>query len=442
MTVRAPRPHVPQVVIIGGGFAGLSAARTLARARVDVTVVDRTNHHLFQPLLYQVATAVLPPSDIAVPIRLALRTQRNARVVLADVTGVDTGRRRVRLDDGGELAYDYLIVAAGARHAYFGHDDWEARAPGLKSLDDALEIRRRFLLAFERAERTDDPERQAAEQTFVVVGGGPTGVELAGTIPEVARHTLAGDFRRVDTRRTRVILLEGGPRILPSFDPELSERARRDLEALGVEVRTGAAVTRIDDDAVWVGAERIPTRTVLWGAGNTASPLGRQLGAPVDRAGRVLVARDLSLPDREEVFVVGDLAAIQSDGAPVPAVATAANQMGVHAARNVIAALAGRPRAPFVYLDKGSMATLGRHKAVAQIGRLRIGGYVAWMLWAFVHLLHLVGFRNRASVLMEWAYSYFTYERGVRLITGATPAEPAPMASGTTEEAARRRRAA
>ncbi len=412
-------PSRPHVVIVGGGFAGLRAARTLADAPVDVTLVDRSNHHLFQPLLYQVATAVLPPSDIAVPIRRILRRQRNVRVVLGEATAIELDERVVELDGGEDrLRYDFLIVAAGARHAYFGHPEWEAHAPGLKSLDDALEIRRRFLLAFERAERATDPAVREAEQTIVVVGAGPTGVELAGTIPEVAREALAGEFRRTDPARARVILVEGGPRILPSFDPGLSARAQADLEELGVEVRTGALVTRVEEDAVYLGDERISTRTVLWAAGNAASPLGRQLGAPTDRAGRVLVDGDLSLPGRPEVFVVGDLAATTKGDEPVPAVATSANQMGEHAARTVLATLAGRAREPFSYVEKGSMAVIGRHRAVAQIRSMSVAGYAAWVLWAFVHVLYLVGFRNRARVLLEWAYSYFTYERGVRLITG------------------------
>jgi NADH:ubiquinone reductase (H+-translocating) len=412
-----PRPHV---VIVGGGFAGLHAARRLGHAPVDVTVMDRTNHHLFQPLLYQVATATLTPSDIAVPIRWLLRKQARTRVLLGEVSEVDVARRVVRLDGGArEIAYDYLVVATGARHSYFGRDEWEMLAPGLKSLEDALEIRRRFLLSFELAEKSDDEAERRALQTFVIVGGGPTGVELAGILPSIAREAFHDDFRRIDTRDTRVLLLEGGPRVLAAFPPELSERARRDLEGLRVEVRLNSIVTRVEADAVFVGDERIPTRNVFWAAGNAASPLVRTLGAPTDRAGRALVGPDLSLPGHPEVFVVGDAAAVQQpDGSTVPGVAPAAMQMGRAAGDNIRRALAGEPREPFHYRNKGDLATIGRHKAVARFGRLRFGGTVAWFLWLFVHLLYLVGFRNRVSVLMSWAYSYLTYQRGVRLITG------------------------
>jgi NADH:ubiquinone reductase (H+-translocating) len=411
----------PRVVIIGGGFAGIAAARKLKRAPVDVTVIDRTNHHLFQPLLYQVATAVLAPSDITVPIRWMLRKQQNTEVLMAEVHEVDVERRVVYADEERrEIPYDFLILAAGARHSYFGHNEWEENAPGLKSINDALEIRRRFLLAFEEAEKTDDPAERAALQTFVIVGGGPTGVELAGMIPATARYAMHDDFRHIDTRDTRVILLEGGPRVLPTFHPDLSERARRDLEDLGVTVRTGALVTRIEDDAVYVGEERIPTRTVFWGAGNAAAPVARSLGAPTDRAGRVQVERDLSVPGHPELFVVGDLAAFTQDGKPVPGVAPAAMQQGAHAAESIIRTLRGEARAEFVYRDKGDLATIGRHKAVGSFRRdkLRITGRTAWWLWLFVHIMYLAGFRNRVSVLLQWAYAYFTYQRGVRLITG------------------------
>jgi NADH dehydrogenase len=411
------RPHV---VIIGGGFAGLHAARRLRKAPVDVTVVDRTNHHLFQPLLYQVATATLTPSDIAVPIRWILRRQARTRVLLGEVSEVDTARRLVRLDAGTrELAYDYLVVATGARHSYFGHDDWEMLAPGLKSLEDALEIRRRFLLSFELAEKSDDAAERRALQTFVIVGAGPTGVELAGILPTIAREAFHDDFRRINTRDTRVVLLEGGPRVLSAFPPELSERALRDLEKLRVEVRVNSVVTRITPDAVYVGEERIATRNVFWAAGNAASPLVRTLGAETDRAGRALVEPDLSLPGRPEVFVIGDAAAVkQTDGSFVPGVAPAAMQMGRAAGDNIRRAVAGEARRPFRYLNKGDLATIGRHKAVARFGGVRLGGTIAWLMWLFIHLLYLVGFRNRVSVLLSWAYSYFTYERGVRLITG------------------------
>jgi len=407
-------------VILGGGFAGLYAARALGRAPVEVTLVDRTNHHLFQPLLYQVATAVLAPSDITVPIRWRLRRQRNTVVLLAAATAVDVARRVVQLDaEPGSLEYDYLLVATGARHAYFGHDAWEANAPGLKTLDDAFEVRRRFLLAFERAERATDPATRAADLTFVIVGGGPTGVELAGMIPTVARRGLVEEFRRIDTRTVRVVLAEAGPRLLPALPETLAARARRDLEALGVEVRLGAAVTGVDEGGVMIGGERVTARTVFWAAGNQASPLGRTLGAPLDRAGRVQVGPDLSIPAHPEVFVAGDLCAATSRGRPVPAVAPAAVQQGQCTARNILADLRGRPRQPFRYFNKGDLATIGRHKAVAVFmdGRLRVAGRLAWWSWLLIHILYLAGFRNRASVLLQWAYAYFTYQHGVRLIT-------------------------
>ncbi len=410
------RPHV---VVIGGGFGGIAVARALARMPVEVTVLDRANHHLFQPLLYQVATGTLSDADITAPIRWLLRTHPHTQVLLAEVTSVDTDARRVVLDDGTDLAYDDLVDASGARHSYFGHDDWEPFAPGLKSIDDALEIRRRFLLAFEEAERTEDETERRAWQTIVVVGAGPTGVELAGLIPVIAREALPDDFRRIDTRETRVVLVEGGPRVLSAFPDELSDAARRDLEELGVEVRTDAIVTGVDARGVTIGDERIEARTVLWGAGNAASPLVRSLGVPVDRAGRATVERDLSVPGHPELFVVGDAAAaMQADGRPVPGVAPAANQMGKHAAENIARLMRHDPTVPFVYRDKGNLATIGRHKAVADFGRARLTGAPAWFLWLFVHILYLAGFRNRVSVLLSWAYSYFTYERGVRLITG------------------------
>lgn len=415
----APAAARPRVVIIGGGFAGLSAARALAGADVQVTLLDRANHHTFQPLLYQVATAVLAPSEIASPIRWLLRRQRNVTVLLARVDRVDVPRRVV-IADGGvmEVPYDYLILATGARHAYFSHPEWEALAPGLKSLEDAREMRRRFLLAFEEAEKCDDAGERESWLTFVIVGGGPTGVELAGILPEVARHGIARDFRRIDTRRTRVILLEGGPRVLPSFVERLSERARLDLTELGVEVRTGALVTRIEADAVYVGDERIACRTVFWAAGNAASPLAKSLGAPLDRAGRVMVEPDLSVPEHPEIFVAGDLATVaKDDGTVVPGVAPAANQEGRAAAQNILRTLRGERRKPFRYHDKGSLATIGRHRAVAQFGTLSVSGYLAWWLWLLVHILYLAGFRNRLVVAVEWGYAYVTYHRGARVIT-------------------------
>ncbi len=412
------RPHV---VIIGGGFAGLHAARGLRRAPVDITLVDRTNHHLFQPLLYQVATAMLAPSDITIPIRYLMRRQKNTRVLMAQADRVIPEERKVILSDGSmELSYDYLILATGARHSYFGNDHWEQNAPGLKSLEDALEIRRRFLLAFEQAETCATDEEMHALQTFVVVGGGPTGVELAGMLPSVARDAIRDDFRRIDTRNTRVILLEGGPRVLPTFPEDLSRRAEEALRKLGAEVRTGALVTRIEPDAVYIGEERIPTRNVYWAAGNAASPLARSLGVELDRAGRVVVNPDLSVPGYPETFVVGDLSAARTaEGAFVPGVAPAAMQGGAAVARSIRRLLEGRPTEPFRYRNKGDLATIGRHKAVAKLGAFQFSGYLAWVIWLFVHLMYLVGFRNRLSVLVQWAYAYFTYERGVRLITGA-----------------------
>jgi NADH dehydrogenase len=422
----------PRVVIIGGGFGGYAAARRLRRAPVDVTLVDRTNHHLFQPLLYQVATATLAPSDIMIPIRWGLRRQNNARVLLGEATAIDTARRVVVLDAGtSELSYDYLIVATGTRHSYFGHPEWETLAPGLKSIEDALEVRNRFLLSFEEAERTDDMDERRAYQTFVVVGGGPTGVELAGMLPDVAR-SVRRDFRRIDTKDTRVVLLEGTNRILSTFTAPLADRTKRDLERLGVEVRVNARVTRVEANAVFVGDERIATRTVLWAAGNTASPLLRTIGAPLDGVGRVEVNPDLSIPGHPEVFVVGDAATVlRSPGELVPGVAPAAIQEGTRAAANIVATLAGRPRSPFRYVNKGDLATIGRHRAIADFGFVSVTGTAAWVLWLFVHILYLAGFRNRLSVLVEWAYAYFTYQRGMRLITNeARQRDGTPVVGG------------
>ena len=407
----------PRIVIVGGGFGGLYAARALARADVEVTVLDRTNHHVFQPLLYQVATAVLAPTDITSPIRSLLSRQRNTEVYLENAERVDTARRVVITDAGREEPYDYLILATGARHSYFGHDAWEALAPGLKSIADAREIRRRFLLAFENAEMCTDESARDEWLTFVIVGGGPTGVELAGMIPEVAYNPMRRDFRRVDPRRPRVILLEGGPRVLPGFPPDISERAARDLRKLGVDVRVNERVTDITETAVFVGDERIATRNTFWAAGNAASPLARTLGVPLDNAGRVRVQPDLSVPGHPEIFVIGDLSLVmQPDGTAVPWVAPAAMQEGRAAARNALALIAGQPTRPFRYLDKGNLATIGRHKAVADFGRFHITGYLAWWFWLIVHIMYLAGFRNRLSVLVEWAYAYFTFGRGARLI--------------------------
>lgn len=409
----------PRVVIVGCGFAGLAAARALKHAPVRLTVVDRSNHHLFQPLLYQVATAALNPADVAAPIRRILRGQRNVEVELADVVAIDPDARRVILADGS-LEYDYLILATGVRHSYFGHDAWERFAPGLKSLDDALAIRRRMLLAFEAAEREEDAERRAAWMTFVIVGGGPTGVELAGTFRDVARYTLARDFRRIDPTTARVILVEGTDRILRSYVPELSAKAREQLEAKGVEVLEGHAVAEIDDQGVQIGDRRIVARTVLWAAGVAASPLAKSLDSRLDRAGRVLVEPDLSVPGRPEILVVGDLMSLEQDGEHLPGIAPAAMQAGKHAGRNLLATLRGRPRRPFRYVDKGSMAAIGRGAAIADLNGFRCSGILAWLIWLFVHILFLVSFRNRLIVLVEWAWGYLTYDRGARLITQLT----------------------
>lgn len=408
----------PKIVIIGGGFGGLAAAKALRTAVADVTLVDRTNHHVFQPLLYQVATAALAPSDIAAPIRWILRSQRNLNVILGEVVNIDCASKVIHLKrEAHPLQFDYLIVASGSRHAYFGHDDWESRAPGLKTLEDATEIRRRFLLAYENAELEEDEARRKALMTFVVVGGGPTGVELAGAFPAIAQRALKNDFRNINTTDTRVILLEGGDRILPGFPPGLSLHAASDLQALDVEVRTGSVVTRIEDDAVYIGDERIEAGTTFWAAGNAASPLGKILGAPVDRAGRVKVERDLSVPGCADVFVVGDLAYFDQDGRVVPGVAPAAMQQGRHAARNIMRRLKSDETKPFRYLNKGNLATIGRSRAIADFGFLQIVGFPAWWLWLFLHIMYLVGFRNRLSVMLQWAYAYVTYGRGVRLIT-------------------------
>jgi NADH:ubiquinone reductase (H+-translocating) len=405
----------PHVAILGGGFGGLAAARALARDPVRITLVDRRNHHVFQPLLYQVATAGLSAPDIAAPIRRILRRQRNVTVLLAEATAVEVEKRRVVLADG-QLPYDSLVVATGATHSYFGHEEWARHAPGLKSLEDALYIRRRMLLAFEKAEREEDPARRAEWLTFVVVGGGPTGVELAGTLVEIARHTLHQDFRHIDPRHARVVLVEGTDRVLPPYPPDLSAKARRQLERLGVEVLTGRLVTALDEGGVRFGEEALPARTVLWAAGVAASPLGRSLGASLDRAGRVKVEPTLALPGRDDAFVIGDLASLQQDGRPVPGVAPAAMQMGRHAARNIRRRLRGEPLEAFRYVDKGSLATIGRRAGVAHFGRLHLSGFVAWLAWLAVHIFFLIGFRNRFVVLLDWAVAYVTYQRNARLI--------------------------
>ncbi len=416
-STKAPEPTV---VIVGGGFGGLRAARALRRAEVRVVLVDRQNHHLFQPLLYQVASATLSPADIAAPIRHILRSQGNAEVVLAEVAAVDPGARHVELADGRRLSYDFLILAAGSCSSYFGRDDWGQVAPGLKNLEDALEIRQRFLSSFERAEQEEDPELRREWLTFVVVGGGPTGVELAGTLTEMARLSLPREFRRIRTGRARVILVEAGPAILANFGSGLSEKAVQGLERIGVEVRLGQPITAIEARAVQLGQERIPTRTVIWAAGVAAVPLGAGLGVPVDRIGRVVVAPDLSIPGHPEVFVVGDLAAFQhGPGGPLPGVAPVAIQQGACAAANIQATLAQRPRRAFRYRDKGSMATLGRGKAVAHVGGLSFTGYPAWLAWLFIHLMLLVDFRSRVFVFFEWLWAYLTTQPRARLIVGS-----------------------
>jgi NADH dehydrogenase, FAD-containing subunit len=409
----------PRVVILGGGFGGLAAARRLADAAVRITLVDRRNHHLFQPLLYQVATASQAAPSIAAPLRQILRRQRNLTVLLDEVTGIDLVARRVQCAHGA-LDYDFLVVATGATHAYFGHDEWERYAPGLKTLDDAFLIRRRVLLAFEHAERETDPARRQAWLNFVVVGGGSTGVELAGTLIELARHTLSREFRRSDPRHASVRLIEAGPRLLTAYDPILSDKARRQLERLGVEVHTGDAVTDIDANGVKLGEHLLPARTVLWAAGVAASPIGRLLGTALDRAGRVQVLPDLSLPGHPEVFVVGDLAGIaQSNGKPVPGVAPAAKQMGRHVGTVILECLHGNgERRTFSYRDDGSLATIGRLAAVAQFGKLKLSGFLAWSVWLLAHIYFLIGFRNRLVVMLDWAWAYWTHQRHARIVSG------------------------
>ena len=421
------KPARPRVVIIGGGFGGIAAAKALKRAVADVTLIDRTNHFTFQPLLYQVATAALAPSDITAPIRWILRRHRNTEVLMAEVREIDPARRIVRIDDElREIPYDYLIVATGSRHAYFGHNEWEPYAPGLKTIEDATEIRRRFLLAFELAEKSGDEREQQEYMTFVVVGGGPTGVELSGAFPFIAKKALAPDFRRIDTRKTRVVLIEAGPRILPSFPEDLASRATQDLKDLGVEVRVSSAVTGVGPDGVSIGDEKIHARTVFWAAGNNASHLGGLLGGPLDRAGRIQVNPDLSVPGHPEIFVVGDLVALVQDGRLVPGVGPAAIQEGSCAGKNILRQLRREPRKNFHYRNKGDLATIGRSRAIADLGWIRFAGRLAWFFWLFVHIMYLVGFRNRANVLLEWAYDYFTYQHGARLITDVERYKPPP----------------
>jgi NADH dehydrogenase len=410
----------PRVVIVGAGFGGLVAARTLARDPVQITLIDRQNFHTFQPLLYQVATAGLSPGEIAAPIRWILRSRRNIEVLMSEVQDFDLARRVVRLPDG-EIPYDYLVVASGASHAYFGHDEWEPLAPGLKTIEDALEIRRRVLLAFELAERQANSEKKQVQLNFVVVGGGPTGVELAGTLAEIARRALTNEFRTIDPRKTRIVLLEGGPRILPAYPEDLSRSAEEQLRRLGVEVHTSAMVTNVTPGAVHMGETQLPAAGIIWAAGVAASPLGKKLGAPVDRAGRVAVNPDLSLPGHPEIFVIGDLATLKDEnGKLLPGVAPVAMQEGKATAHNIAAELRGEPRKNFRYFNKGSLATIGRAAAVAEFGKIHISGFLAWLAWLFIHVFFLIGFRNRIIVLVQWAWSYFTYERGARLITGDT----------------------
>ena len=415
---------MPHVVIVGGGFAGLNAAKTLNGANLCVTLIDRRNHHVFQPLLYQVATASLSPADIAGPIRAILRRQANLRVILAEVTGIDVEGRTIQTD-AESVSYDYLILAAGATHSYFGNDAWEPHAGGLKTIDDAIKMRNRILAAFEVAERASNETDRRRDLTFVIVGGGPTGVELAGAIAEIARHSIARDFDAIDPTQARIVLVEAGPRVLATFPEALSGHARTDLERLGVEVRTSSMVTGIDAHGVTLASsERIEAATVLWAAGVQASPLGRMLGTDVDRAGRVVVDSDLSVPGHPEVFVAGDLAALNGqDGRQLPGVAQVAMQQGRAAARNIIRRQQGQPTKPFRYKDLGNMATIGRNRAVADIHGLKLHGSIAWVVWLFVHIINLIGFRNRFLVMSQWIWGYFTFHRRVRLITGPGQAQ-------------------
>jgi NADH dehydrogenase len=408
----------PRVVILGCGFGGLFAARALRGAPVDITVLDRTNHHLFQPLLYQVATAGLAAPAVAEPIRRILARQKNTTVLYGEARRVDLAARKVVLENGEEISYDRLILATGVTDSYFGHDEWRAHAPGLKTLEDAFEIRRRILLAFERAEREADPAKRAAWLTFVVIGAGATGVEMAGTLAEIARHTLTGEFRRFDPRNARVVLVEAAERVLPPYTPDLSERARLQLERLGVTVWLGRRVTGIDERGVQLGGDRLEAKTVIWCAGVAATPIGATLGVPLDRAGRVIVEPDLSVPGHAEVQVVGDLALLASHQPPIPGVAPAAKQMGRHAARNILLALADKTPLPYRYRDYGQLATIGRSSAVAMFGRVHIWGWLAWVAWLTAHIYFLIGFRNRLVVLIDWAWAYWTSERSARIVVG------------------------
>jgi NADH dehydrogenase len=418
----------PHTVIVGAGFGGLEAAKILGGEAVRVTVLDRTNYHLFQPLLYQVATAALSPADIAAPVRAILSKLPNIEVQLAEVTAVDVVNKKVKTGDA-EIAYDYLILATGSRHSYFGRDEWERLAPGLKSLEDAVEIRRRILMAFEYAEKISDEKAKAAAMTFVIIGGGPTGVEMAGAIAEIARYTLSKDFRHIDPSQARVVLIEADPRVLFAFPEDLSASALKQLTELGVEVRTGVRATNLTEQGLDVGTEFIPCRVKIWAAGNNASFVGKTLGVPVDRAGRVVVNDDLTIPAHPEVQVIGDLANFSHrDGKPLPGVSPVAMQQGRHAARNILAMIDGRKPQRFWYWDKGSMATIGRNKAVADLRFVHFSGFPAWLAWLFVHVLFLVGFRNRLAVVLQWAWAYFTFNKGARLITRNFQSETRPPA--------------
>jgi len=412
---------MPRVVIVGGGFGGLNAARVFANADVSVTLLDRHNYHLFQPLLYQVATASLSPGDVASPIRWILRHQKNVEVLLANVQRIDSSGNRVLMDGGQSIPFDYLVLASGAAHAYFGHPEWEDRAPGLKTLDDALEMRRRVLRAFEAAEREPDSARQRRLLTFVIVGAGPTGVELAGALSEIAKQSLRKDFRRIHPESARVVLVEGAPYVLAPFPESLRDAARRSLERLGVEIRTGSVVTGIDDDGVLIGSERISAGTVLWAAGVAASPIAQSLGVPLDRAGRVTPEPTLALAAHPNIFVAGDICVFVENGKPLPGVAQVAMQQGTCAGRNILRAIAGQPLEPFRYKNYGIMATIGRNSAVGDVFGLKISGFFAWVFWIFLHIFWLIGFRNRFVVMTEWAWAYFSLQRRVRLITGSTP---------------------
>ncbi|HEV8185325.1 MAG TPA: NAD(P)/FAD-dependent oxidoreductase [Chthoniobacterales bacterium] len=421
-------PQKPRVVVVGGGFGGLEAAKKLGDKQVDVTLIDRTNYHLFQPLLYEVATAALSPADIAAPLRAVLTKFRNIEVILAEVTAVDVDAKKVKTTDR-EIPYDYLILATGSRHSYFGNDQWEKLAPGLKSLEDAVEIRRRLLMAFEYAEKVSDEASRRAAMTFAIIGGGPTGVEMAGAIAEIARYTLAKDFKHIDPSHARVILIEGDKRVLSGFPEDLSESAMKQLRAIGVEVITGVHASNLTEEGLEVKGEFIPCRVKIWAAGNTASAVGRSLGVPVDRAGRVIVNNDLTIPGHPEVQVIGDLAHFEHrEGKLLPGVSPVAMQQGRHAAQNILTMLEGLKPRRFWYWDKGSMATIGRNKAVADLNFMHLSGLPAWLVWLFVHIIFLVGFRNRIAVLLQWAWAYVSFNKGARLITRNFQAEMRPPA--------------